>query len=405
MSDAQQAAVPTTAPEEVRFTDLNLDSRLQKAIDKLGFEFCSPIQAESLPYGLKGGDVLGKAQTGTGKTAAFLIAIINNLLNTQEQEERYNGEPRALILAPTRELALQIEKDAKELIRYTPLTLMSVVGGIDYRKQQQRLNDEIIDIMVGTPGRLLDFIQRKELFLSEVEALVIDEADRMLDMGFIPDVKRIVNETPKTTHRQTLFFSATFSQDILNLVNRWTWKALTVEIEPESIAADSIDQKVFLVTTREKFTLLYNLITQQRLACVIVFANRRDEVRKLSEQLKKHGIRCGLLSGEIAQHKRIKTLENFRTGNLQVLVATDVAGRGIHIDGISHVVNYTLPDDPEDYVHRIGRTGRAGEKGISVSFACEKDSFQLPLIESLLKRKLDCAHPDDWLLKPPPSNR
>ena len=391
--------VTKTEPTPLRFKDLQLDPNLQKGIDDLGFEFATPIQSLSLPISLEGKDVIGKAQTGTGKTAAFLITVINRLLKEPEQEERFNGEPRALILAPTRELALQIEKDAKALVKHTPLSLLSIVGGMDYQKQQRRLQNEIIDIVVGTPGRLIDFVRNKDLFLSETEIVVIDEADRMLDMGFIPDVKRLIRETPFKEYRQTLMFSATFTQDIMNLSASWTINAEQLEVESDTVAADTVDQKVYIVTTDEKFTLLYNLITQNQLERVMIFANRRDETRDLTHKLRDYGIKCATLSGDVPQQKRIKVLEGFREGNIRVMVATDVAGRGIHIDGISHVVNYSLPEDPEDYVHRIGRTGRAGKTGTSVSFACEEDAFQLPAIEELLGAKLDCSQPEPELLQ------
>lgn len=390
-------------PPGLRFKELQLNPPLQQGIDDLGFEFATPIQAISLPISLQGKDVIGKAQTGTGKTAAFLITVINRLLNEPEQEERYNGEPRALILAPTRELALQIERDAESLVKHTPLTLMSIVGGMDYQKQQRRLQNEILDIVVGTPGRLIDFVKSRDLFLSETEILVIDEADRMLDMGFIPDVKRLIRETPYKEFRQTLLFSATFTQDIMNLSSSWTVNAEQLEVESETVAADTVDQKVYIVTTEEKFTLLYNLISQKQLERVMIFANRRDETRDLTHRLRDYGIKCATLSGDVPQQKRIKVLEGFREGKIRVLVATDVAGRGIHIDDITHVINYTLPEDPEDYVHRIGRTGRAGKTGTSISFACEEDAFQLPAIENLLGDKLDCVQPDESLLAEVPT--
>jgi len=402
-TDCSQDATPEETAEpapQTPFSSLDLDSRLQQAIADIGFTHCSPIQAESLPHSLEGKDLIGKAQTGTGKTAAFLITVINTLLRQPEQDERYNGEPRTLILAPTRELAMQIEKDAVDLIKHTPLTLMSIVGGMDYKKQQNRLENEIIDIVVGTPGRLIDFMNNKKLFLSELEILVIDEADRMLDMGFIPDVKRLIRQTPRNEYRQTLLFSATFNQDIISLSESWTFHPTHIEIEAEKLANENVEKNIYITTTEEKFTLLYNIITQKELERVIVFCNRRDETRSLLERLKQKSIRSAMLSGEVPQHKRMRTLEDFRSGKIRVLIATDVAGRGIHIDGISHVVNYTLPEDPEDYVHRIGRTGRAGNTGISISFACEEDAFQIPAIEELLKEKLVCLQPEEWMLKP-----
>lgn len=382
-----------------RFHDLGLSNDLMHAIADLNFEYCSPIQAKVLPHTLKGNDAIGKAQTGTGKTAAFLITIINDLLNNPLQEERYVGEPRALVIAPTRELVAQIAQDAVELTKYTDLNIITLIGGMDYQKQLHQLGSGLVDIVVATPGRLLDFQQRKDLYLDQVEHLVIDEADRMLDMGFIPQVRRIVRSTPRNTHRQTLLFSATFTQDVINLSDQWTHEPVKVEIEPESVATDSVDQRVYLVSVDEKYKVLKNIIKEPEAESVIVFANRRDQTRKLYERLKKSGVSCGILSGEVPQNKRSRTLQLFKEGKLKVLVATDVAGRGIHVDGISHVINYTLPEDPEDYVHRIGRTGRAGAKGTSISFACEDDAFILPTIEELLGEKLDCEQPPESLIK------
>ena len=393
----EQFQVPA-AEGKTRFHDLDLDERLMHGIADLGFEYASPIQAASLPHTLKGNDVIGKAQTGTGKTAAFLITIINDLLASPVEGDRYMGEPRALVIAPTRELVVQIADDAAALVKHTGLTVATLIGGMDYQKQQQHLQRALIDIVVASPGRLLDFQQRGDLFLDQVEVLVIDEADRMLDMGFIPQVRRIVRSTPRKEDRQTLLFSATFTQDVLSLTEQWTFEPVTVEIEPDSVATDTVDQKVYIVAADDKYKLLKNIVKQDDVESVIVFANRRDQTRKLYERLTKQGIKCGILSGEIPQNKRTRTLQSFKDGDLKVLVATDVAGRGIHVDGISHVINYTLPEDPDDYVHRIGRTGRAGSKGTSISFACEDDAFLLPTIEELLGAKLPCEQPPAQLL-------
>jgi ATP-dependent RNA helicase RhlB len=387
---------------KTRFHDFDLSPDLMHAIADLGFEYCSPIQAQSLPYALQGRDVVGKAQTGTGKTAAFLAAIIDYLLKTPLSEKPYAGEARALIIAPTRELVMQIAEDAKLLCKYTDLNIHTLVGGMDYTKQQRHLHNALVDILVATPGRLLDFCGNKDVHLDQLEVLVIDEADRMLDMGFIPQVRQIVRQTPQREERQTLFFSATFTDDVRILVEQWTYKPVTVDIEPEAVANAKVDQHVYLVSTEEKYTLLYNLIQQEHADSMIIFANRRDECRDLQEKLRAHGINAGLLSGEINQQKRVSTLDAFKSGELKVLVATDVAGRGIHISGISHVVNFTLPEEPEDYVHRIGRTGRAGKSGTSISFACEDDALLLEPIEKLMDRKLQCEQPPEYLLMTPP---
>ncbi len=385
--------------DKTRFHDLDLDDRLMHGIADLGFKYASPIQAQSLPFTLAGNDVVGKAQTGTGKTAAFLVTIINDLLNNPIEDERYVGEARALIVAPTRELVMQIADDAVALCKHTDLQVHTMVGGVDYQKQRDKLNSSLCDILVATPGRLIDFMGSRDVYLDQVEVLVLDEADRMLDMGFIPQVRRIVRATPRKENRQTLLFSATFSNDVLNLADQWTYDHTKVEIEPESVATDNVDQKVYLTSTDDKFTLLYNIVSQPEVNSIIIFANRRDTVRGLYEKLQASGFEVGQLSGDVAQAKRIKTLENFKSGKTKIMVATDVAGRGIHIDGISHVVNYTLPEESEDYVHRIGRTGRAGATGTSISFACEDDSFLLPNIEELLERKLDCEQPPEQLLR------
>jgi len=383
---------------KTRFHDLGLDLRLMRAIADLGFEYCSPIQAAILPSTLRGHDAIGKAQTGTGKTAAFLVTLINDLLTRELSDERFAGEPRALIIAPTRELVQQISADAEALCRHADLHVVSLIGGMDYQRQLNHIQRRLVDIVVATPGRLLDFQQRGDLFLDRVELLVLDEADRMLDMGFIPQVRRIIRATPRTTRRQTLLFSATFSQDILHLTEQWTHQAVRVAVEPETVATDTVDQRIYTVTNSEKFTVLRNLVRQPEAKSVIVFANRRDETRRLHERLRRAGVRAGILSGEIPQGQRSRTLGQFRDGELQVLVATDVAGRGIHVDGITHVVNYSLPEDPEDYVHRIGRTGRAGAVGTSVSFASEDDAFALPPIEELLGQSLRCEPPPAELL-------
>lgn len=382
-----------------RFNDFDLPDELMHGIADLGFEYCSPIQAEILPHTLQGLDAIGKAQTGTGKTAAFLMTVITNLLDHPLEEERYIGEPRAVILAPTRELALQIGADAEDLCRHTGLNSVVLIGGTDYDKQIRQLNNKVVDILVGTPGRMADFMERGVVHLHLIETVVIDEADRMLDMGFIPQVRRIIQQTPPRTHRQTLLFSATFTPAIMELIERWTDKPVTIEIEPENVATDNIDQHIYLVSESDKFHVLYNLICLDEVESVIVFANRRDQVRRLHEQLSKRKVSCGILSGEVPQQKRTRTLDQFKSGKLKVLVATDVAGRGIHVDGISHVINFNLPEDPEDYVHRIGRTGRAGAKGTAISLACESDAFMLPEIEELLGTKLSYEQPPKNLLE------
>jgi ATP-dependent RNA helicase RhlB len=400
--DASKFDVPPVEGK-TRFHDFDLPAPLFHAIFDLGFQYCTPIQTEILPSTLLGKDASGRAQTGTGKTAAFLIAVITRMLKNPISGKRKPGTPRILVIAPTRELVLQISEEARQLAKYCALNIVSVFGGMDYEKQKRQLSNAAVDIIVATPGRLLDFQRRGDLNLKKVEVMIIDEADRMLDMGFIPDVRKIIYSTPKKDQRQTLLFSATLTQEVTRLAEQWTRDPVTIEIEPEQIAVDTVDQIVYLVTLSEKFSLLFNIISKQNLERVLIFCNRRDEVRRLAEMLTRYGINCAELSGDVPQKKRIRRLDDFKNKKVRALVATDVAGRGIHIEGMDHVINYTLPRDPEDYVHRIGRTGRAGSAGTSVSFADEEDAFYLPPIEKFMGRELNCIQPDDeWLTKPVP---
>jgi len=380
-------------PQEgkTRFHDFKLTTGIMHAVCDLNFQYCTDIQARLLPHTLDGRDATAKAQTGTGKSATFIITLINRFVRTSvKREKKY---PRALILAPTRELVYQLEKDFKELAKYSPLRIVPVFGGTDYQKQQTLLTDKPVDVIAATPGRLLDFISKKLIDLSRVEIVVIDEADRMLDMGFIPDVRRLIYMTPHKDKRQTLFFSATLTDDVLRLAESWTRDAVRIEIDPEQAAANSITQIVYLTTEEDKFKNVCNLLISEKLERVIIFVNRKDTARYLSEKLSRYGLNAGVLSGDVAQDKRFKVLNKFKTGNLNVLVATDVAARGLHIENISHVVNYDLPIEPEHYIHRIGRTGRAGATGTSVSFADEMSSFQIPKIEEVLGHKVSCEYP------------
>ncbi len=392
-------------PEEegkTRFTDLDLPKPILHAIYDLGFKYCTDVQAQSLPNSLKGQDVTAQAQTGTGKTAAFLVTVFSHLIRKPLEERRKHGTPRALILAPTRELAMQIEKDARLLGKYLPFSLVSIVGGIDYKKQQNVLHSGYADVIIATPGRLIDFLDKKLISLSSVEILVIDEADRMLDMGFLPSVRQIVLSTPPKAKRQTMFFTATMTFDVKNLAESWTQKAFDVAIKPEDKTIDTVEQITYITTVDEKRTLLYNLVIKKNFDRVLVFANRRDEARLLKDTFTAYGISCALLSGEVDQDQRIKRLESFRNGKIRILVATDVAARGIHVDAITHVINYNIPQDIEEYIHRIGRTGRAGASGIAISFADEDSSYELMKLEELLGKKFECIYPEEDLLTPIP---
>ena len=385
-------------PQEgkARFHDLDLHPKLMRSIHALGWEYATPIQGEILPGTLKGKDMAGRAQTGTGKTAAFLISIINHCLNKPLQKHSMNC-PRALIIAPTRELAIQIGKDADGLNKFTGLRTVVLFGGMDFTKQQRQLDEGLVDIIVATPGRLLDFENRKVVNLRFTEIMVIDEADRMLDMGFIPDVRRIIYKTPPKEKRQTVLFSATLTDDVMRLAAAWMIDPERIDVEPDQVATETVDQKVFIVTDDQKFQLLYNIIKTDKPERIIIFTNRRDQAERLSDDLARYGHRNEMLSGAVNQNRRTRILEEFRAGKVTVLVATDVAGRGIHVSGISHVVNFNIPENPDDYVHRIGRTGRAGATGQSITFACEMESFELPKIEELIGMELKCTMPPEEL--------
>ena len=388
-------------PGRSRFHDFPIDLSIMQGIASQKFQYCTPIQEKALPIVLDSKDLVGRAQTGTGKTAVFLISLYCRLLSDQKSWPA-NGHPRALIIAPTRELVIQITKDGRNLGFFTPLNICAVYGGADYRKQQEMISGRRCDIIVATPGRLLDFIGKRIIFFDCCTNLVIDEADRMLDMGFIPDVRRILGHLPPREKRQTMLFSATITDDVRRLASQWCTDPVSVEAGEETVDVERIEQRVYLTTEKEKFTLLYNLASKTGNGRILVFANMKSEAADLVAKLQAHGVDCQLLTGDVPQYKRTKRLESFRSGKNLLLVATDVAGRGIHIDDIKYVVNYTLPYEPEDYVHRIGRTGRAGADGVAISFACETGSFYLPAIEEFISRKLECVVPEDDLLIEPP---
>ncbi len=377
------------------FEDLPLSPSTLKAINALNFAKLTPIQAQILPHTLANQDAIGQAQTGTGKTATFLITIIEALLKKPfaKDEKRYLGEPRALVLAPTRELAQQILADCRELTRFSELYNLCITGGADFDKQADQINKRPLDILIGTPGRIIDWVNKGVLFLDRVEVFVLDEADRMLDMGFIPDIKRIVRHMPANTDRQSLLFSATFNQDVMNLAYRWLYHPAFVEIAPESKTNTAIEQKFYLLTEREKMTALRQILSDKAVKKAIVFANRKDQVKRLYDNLRRHH-EVTMLSGDVAQQKRERYLQRFKDGQVNILVATDVAGRGIHVDDVTHVINFTLPDMPDDYVHRIGRTGRAGHTGVSISFVSENDAFNLPALESHINQKFKLSQFD-----------
>lgn len=397
-----QYVVPP-AEGRTRFQDLQLAEPILHAVADLDFQYCTEVQARAIPPALEGKDVTGRAQTGTGKTAAFLVTIFSHFLKRPRVKPAKMGAPRALILAPTRELVIQIEHDARLLGKYCGFNILGVYGGMDYEKQQHQLRTASPDVIVATPGRLLDFRRSNVVDLRSVEVLVIDEADRMLDMGFIPDVRTIVHSTPSREERQTLLFSATLTEDIMRLASRWMKEPVTVEVEREKVTVDTIKQTVYTVSSKDRFALFYNLLQRDNPDRLLMFCNRRDETERVMWMMEKCHISAAMLSGAVPQKKRLQVLEAFRDGKIRVLVATDVAGRGLHVDGITHVINYDIPFDAEDYVHRIGRTGRAGASGVAYTFACENEAFSMPEIEKYIGRSLDYENPEPALLVAPPA--
>ena len=383
---------------KVGFTELPIANDILFGIQALGFKYCTPIQAKCLPSALSGRDVTGKALTGTGKTAAFLISSFTQLLNKPiPPEQRVNGAPRILILAPTRELAMQIHRDAEKLSMYSGLNNVVVFGGMAHKAQRQEL-ERPVDLLVGTPGRIIDYCSTGALKLEHAEILIIDEADRMLDMGFIPDVKRIVARLPRVGERQTMFFSATLTDTITHPIKTWLKDPVQVEDESGNMVNELINQRFYAVPAKDKLGLLMWILEHEPVERMLVFVNRKDINANLTAKLRAYGIPCESLSGDVPQEKRIRILERFRSADIKIVVATDVAARGIHVDNVSHVVNYDLPEHPEDYVHRIGRTGRAGNTGISVSFVCEYGAYYLNDIEKFMGETVSSIQPEENML-------
>ena len=378
-------------------------------IADLGFKYCTEIQALSLEQALAGKNIAGKAQTGSGKTAAFLVAILTRYLRTPESRAKSGGTPRALVIAPTRELVIQICKDADLIGKYCQLRSLAIYGGMDYDRQKQEVQGAPVDLLVATPGRLLDFVKSRVIDLSKVDTLVIDEADRMLDMGFIPDVRRIMNYLPPKNKRATMLYSATLTETVMRLAMNWMEEPFKAEVESETNATDTVRQVVYIVRSKDKFTVLFNHIALHPDARTIVFCNRKTTTEDVYESLKIRGVSVEMLSGDVNQNKRLKVLDAFRDGEIKVVVATDVAGRGIDVKGLEYVINFDFPYEAEDYVHRIGRTGRAGSTGIAISFADEDESFAIPEIEEYIKEPLKCTmiQEDDPLLRriPPRGSR
>ncbi|HJV37171.1 DEAD/DEAH box helicase, partial [Geomonas sp.] len=373
----------------MKFNELQIPDVVVKAIDEAGFTDCTPIQEKALPLALSGKDVAGQAQTGTGKTATFLISLFTKLLSQEKTGDARH--PRALILAPTRELVVQIEKDAQLLGKYTGFNIQAIYGGVDYMKQRDALKAGA-DIVIGTPGRLIDYLKQKVYSLKDIEALVIDEADRMFDMGFIADLRFILRRLPPYDKRQNMLFSATLNTRVMELAYEFMNVPAKVSVTPKQMTAERVEQVLYHVARKEKFPLLLGLLRKMGMERTMIFVNTKREAEFLQDRLNANEFPCKVISGDVEQRKRMKILADFKEGNLPIMIATDVASRGIHIEGVSHVINYDLPQDSEDYVHRIGRTARAGAEGMAISLADEDGAFYLEAIHEFINQKI----PVEW---------
>ena len=379
----------STHLSDVRFSELGLLPVIQQAVEKTGFEFCTPIQAESLPISLAGHDVAGQAQTGTGKTAAFMLAVIQHLLSNPLADKKPE-HIRTLIMVPTRELAIQVAKDAEVFTNESGLKVALAYGGTGYNSQKQAILDGA-DILIGTPGRLIDFFKQKLFSLKRCQCLVLDEADRMFDLGFIKDIRYILRRLPDPEQRLNMLFSATLSAKVLELAYEHMNNPKKVEIEADTRSADRVEQCVYYPSNSEKIPLLIGLIQKLEPARSIVFVNTKRNAEKIDDFMRGNDINAVMISGDVRQNKRQRYLTEFEEGKHQVLIATDVAARGLHIDDVTHVFNFDLPQIEEDYVHRIGRTARAGASGEAHSFACEDTAFYLPDIEKYIGQKIPMA--------------
>ncbi len=383
---------------DIAFANFDLHPALLEGLEKAGFTRCTPIQALTLPLALNGRDIAGQAQTGTGKTLAFLIATLDRLLKRPALATRGEADPRALILAPTRELAIQIHKDALAFGSALGIRYALVYGGVDYDKQREILQKGA-DIIIATPGRLIDYVkQHKVVSLHACEVCVLDEADRMFDLGFIKDIRFLLRKMPGCKERQTLLFSATLSHRVLELAYEHMNEPEKLVVETESVTTARVRQVVYFPANEEKIPLLIGLLTRSEGVRTMVFVNTKAWVENVARALERAGFRTGVISGDVPQKKRESLLNRFKRADLEVLVATDVAARGLHIDGVSHVYNFDLPFDAEDYVHRIGRTARLGAEGDAISFACERYAQSLPDIEAYIEQKIPVAAVEPELL-------
>lgn len=380
---------------DTKFRDLDLPEELLRALDESGYLQLSEVQDRTLPLVLAGRDVAVQAQTGSGKTAVFLITAFCRMLANPRPETK-GACPRTIVITPTRELAVQVARDAETLGRYLPFTTLAVYGGVDYAKQRDTLRQGV-DILVGTPGRLIDYLKQKVYHLKDVEIAVIDEADRLFDMGFIADARFMLRRMSRWDRRQSMLFSATIGWRVVELAYEHMNAPELIEINPEQITAERIEQVLYHVGSHEKFNLFFGLLSSEEWTKALVFVNTKREAAHIRDRLRANGHEAVLLSGDVDQTRRLKILRSFTAGEVRILIATDVASRGLHIDGISHVFNYDLPQDPEDYVHRIGRTARAGASGKAVTLADERYVLALDAIQKYIGREIPVAWADDRL--------
>ncbi|MBI5136326.1 MAG: DEAD/DEAH box helicase [Nitrospirae bacterium] len=380
----------------MRFDELDLPLQVLAGIAHAGFHECTPIQAHSLPVSLSGRDVLGQAQTGTGKTAAFLVTVYARLLRNPRAYRGDQPAPRAIVIAPTRELVVQIAKDAEVLGRDSGLSTVVVFGGVDYDRQRTQVGRGP-DVLVGTPGRLIDYFKQGVYTLKGIEILVIDEADRMFDMGFIDDIRYMMHRMPVPGVRQTLLFSATFPQRVKELAYEYMHEPQQVAVSTGQVTAERVREVLYFVGNHEKFSLLVGLLNGIIGGRTMVFVNTKRTGEDLEYWFAANHIQAQFISGDVPQTKRLRLIDEFKSGALPVLIATDVASRGLHIDDVSHVINYDIPQDAEDYVHRIGRTARAGADGDAISLGCETYSEYLTQVEEFIGRKIPLEAPDEEL--------
>ncbi len=369
---------------DTHFINLELSQSILRGLKEAGFDQCTPIQDRALPISLRDRDVAGQAQTGTGKTASFLLATFQRLLNDSNDKKKY---PRAIILAPTRELAIQIHKDAVLLGKHLNFNLALIYGGTDYQRQLKSIQGPI-DIIIATPGRIIDFYRQKAFSLDNIQVMVLDEADRMFDLGFIKDIRYLLNRMPIPEKRLNMLFSATLSFKVSELAYEHMHQPVMVKIEAEEVTSNAINQYAFCPANEQKIPLLIGLLNTHTPERSIIFVNTKRSAEKLADYLAANGYKTALLSGDVPQEKRQRLLADFQASKVTIMIATDVAARGLHIPDVSHVFNFDLPQDAEDYVHRIGRTARFGAKGEAISFICEEYAYSMPDIEDYINQKV-----------------